>query len=40
MQGFGGGDLRESGHSEDLGVNGAIVLNFIFKKWGWGHGLD
>jgi hypothetical protein len=31
--GFWGGDLRESDHLEDLGVNGAIVLNFIFKNW-------
>jgi hypothetical protein len=31
--GFWWGDLRESDHLEDLGVNGTIVLNLILKDW-------
>ena len=33
------GDLRERVHSEDLGVDGRIILKRIFKKWVGGHGL-
>jgi hypothetical protein len=29
------GDLRETVHVEDLGVDGRIILKYIFKKWGW-----
>ena len=28
------GDLRERRHLEDLGVDGRIILQCIFKKWG------
>jgi hypothetical protein len=27
------GDLRERDHLKDLGLNGRIILKWIFKKW-------
>ena len=33
VEGFWRGYLRESDHSEDLGVNGIIVLRWTFSKW-------
>jgi hypothetical protein len=35
--GFWWGNLREMGHLEDPGVDGRIILRYIFRKWdGWG----
>jgi hypothetical protein len=38
--GFLGGDLREEDHLQDPGVDRRIILKWIFKEVGWGHGLD
>jgi hypothetical protein len=38
--GFWFGDLRESYHLEGPGVDGRIILKWIFKKWDEGHALD
>ena len=40
IQNFGRGDLREVYHSEDLGLDGRIILRWIFRKWLVGYGLD
>jgi hypothetical protein len=34
--GFWCGDLREGDHWEDPGVDGRIILKWIFKKWDGG----
>ena len=34
------GNLRESDHWGDPGVDGMKILRWIFKKWDVGHGLD
>jgi hypothetical protein len=37
--GFWWGDLRETGHMEDLGADGKI-LKWIFRKWDEGWTID
>jgi hypothetical protein len=37
--GFWWGNLSERDHLEDAGVNGNIILKWIFNKWDGGHGL-
>jgi hypothetical protein len=32
-RGFWWGDLRERDHLEFLGINGKIVIKWIFEKW-------
>ena len=32
-QGFGGGNLRERGRLGDPGVDGRIIIRWIFRKW-------
>jgi len=33
IQGFWWGNLRERDHSGDPGVDGSIILRWIFRKW-------
>jgi len=37
--GFWWENLRERDDLEDLGVDGRIILKWVFKKWDWGYGL-
>jgi hypothetical protein len=37
--GFCRGDLRKRDHLKDIGIDGRIILKWIFKKWNGGHGL-
>jgi len=35
------GNLRERDHLDDLGIDGSIILKWLFKMWDWeGHALD
>jgi hypothetical protein len=33
VKGFGGGNLTEGDHLVDPGVDGRIILRWIFRKW-------
>jgi len=33
------GKLRERDHLQDPGIDGRIILKWIFRKWDGGHGL-
>jgi hypothetical protein len=39
-EGFCWENLREGDHLEDPGVDGRIMLKWIFEKWEGGHVLD
>jgi len=34
------GNLREREHLEDTGVDGRIILRWIFRRWDRMHGLE
>jgi len=36
--GYWWGNLRERDHCGDPGVDGRMILNWIFRKWDWGGG--
>jgi hypothetical protein len=38
--GFWWGSLREGDHWGDPGVDGRIILRWIFRKWNVGYGLE
>jgi len=38
--GFWWGNMRERGHLGDPGIDGSIILRWIFRKWNGGYGLD
>jgi hypothetical protein len=40
FRGFWWGNLRERDHMEDTGVDGRIILRWIFRKRDGVHGLD
>ena len=33
IQGFGGGNLKERDHLGDPGIDGRIILRWIFRRW-------
>jgi len=39
-RGFWWGNLRKGDHLEDPGVDGRIIIRWIFRKWEGGNGLD
>jgi hypothetical protein len=39
-KGFWWGNLKERDHLENPGIDGRVILKWIFRKWDGGHGLD
>jgi hypothetical protein len=39
-EGFWRENLRKTDHLKDSGVDGRIIIKWIFKKWVGGHRLD
>jgi hypothetical protein len=38
--GFWWGELRERNHLGNPGIDGRIILRWIFRMWDMGHGLE
>jgi len=36
IKGFGGGNLREGDHLEEPGIDGRVILRWIFRNWDGG----
>jgi hypothetical protein len=39
-RGFWWGNLREKDPLENTGLDGRVILKWIFRKWDEGHGVD
>jgi len=38
--GFWWGNLKKRAQLEESGIDGRVILRWIFRKWDVGHGLD
>ena len=36
IEGLGGGNVREGDNLEGVGVDGRMILKWIFENWDWG----